>query len=233
MDDDDNDMASDASSSFSAAVDAESDAEQPYERIPRTKPAAPKPRDTKELPRLPIKMTDGRVKGTGSRTVANNDPSEHEDESDEEVWAEPEMPKVEDVTTGARFGRPAVVDVLRIPARKLRVQTAKEQIASLCQEIIADPENNVRLLTAFTATCDTYCIRYTIARTAAPTRDLLPRAGYLSRLPGSRTERPHHPQARLSLSDDSLQGHCTWLPYTCSHRQGEVRKSQPDGPAHS
>ncbi|KZV91077.1 nucleolar complex-associated protein 3 [Exidia glandulosa HHB12029] len=143
----DDDASSVASSSGSAAIDSGSDVEQSYERIPRTKPASPRTRETKEVARLPIKLSDGRVKETGSHVVANDAPRQVSDESDEEeeVWEE-EMPKVEDVTTGARFGRLAVVDVLRISSRKQRVQAAKEQIASLCQEIIADPENNLALL---------------------------------------------------------------------------------------
>ena len=70
---------------------------------------------------------------------------EEEEESEEE---EPEAPqdsfKVEDVSTGARFGRPAVVDVIMMKSRKARIQAAKEQIAGICQEIVSDPENSVR-----------------------------------------------------------------------------------------
>ena len=51
--------------------------------------------------------------------------------------------RVEDVSTGARFGRPAVVDVIAQKSRKARIQGAKEQIAGLCQEILGDPENSV------------------------------------------------------------------------------------------
>ncbi|KAH7103818.1 nucleolar complex-associated protein 3 [Auriculariales sp. MPI-PUGE-AT-0066] len=126
----------------------DSDTEMPYERVPRRKHESSQPRDTKEVPRLPIKMSDGRVQLTGSRTVAK-DVSEDEEESQQDeidAWQMYDAPKVEDVTTGARFGRPAVVDVLRIRSRKHRVQSAKEQIASLSQEVIADPENNLALL---------------------------------------------------------------------------------------
>ncbi|EJD53042.1 nucleolar complex-associated protein 3 [Auricularia subglabra TFB-10046 SS5] len=138
---------SDASSSSQAAVDSDSDVEQAYERIPRTQAAPPKAKDKKEVPRLPIKMTNGRVQETGIRVIANDDPFEEEDEDDdEEQWQEPEAPRVEDGATAARFGRPAVVDVLRIASRKQRVQAAQDQIASLCQEIVGDPENNLALL---------------------------------------------------------------------------------------
>lgn len=54
--------------------------------------------------------------------------------------------KVEDVSTGARFGRPAVIDIIGNKSRTARIQGAKDQIAGICQEIIADPENSVRFL---------------------------------------------------------------------------------------
>jgi nucleolar complex protein 3 len=50
---------------------------------------------------------------------------------------------VEDVATGARFGRPAVRDIIQQKSRKARIEAAKEQLASICQEIMAEPENSV------------------------------------------------------------------------------------------
>jgi nucleolar complex protein 3 len=90
---------------------------------------------------LPIKLADGRIKDTGVKVVLN----EAEDESDS-VSDEGEKrgeTSVEDVSTGARFGRPAVVDVLQTKSRTKRMEVAKEQIASICQEVLADPENSV------------------------------------------------------------------------------------------
>jgi nucleolar complex protein 3 len=55
---------------------------------------------------------------------------------------------VEDVSTGARYGRPAVVDVVGIESREERIRSAKEQIASVCNGIIADPDNSVRVVLA-------------------------------------------------------------------------------------
>ena len=142
---DDEDLELSENSSAPSVLD--SDEEQDYERVPRAKRESPKPRDTKEMPRLPIKMTDGRVQDIGSRTVARDaSPSEEDDSEEEDLGWEVEASRIEDVTTGARFGRPAVIDVIQIASRKHRVQAAKEQIASLSQEVIADPENNVRLL---------------------------------------------------------------------------------------
>jgi nucleolar complex protein 3 len=72
--------------------------------------------------------------------------TQSEEESEEEVppeqWPEPE-PTREDITTGARFGRLSVIDVISHPSRKVRIQNAKEQIANICQEIVTDPENSV------------------------------------------------------------------------------------------
>ena len=79
--------------------------------------------------------------GSSSRNASESTLCEESAEGDTEVAT---LPKVEDVSTGARFGRPAVVDVIGQRSRKARIQGAKEQIAGLCQEILGDPENSVR-----------------------------------------------------------------------------------------
>ncbi|CAE7127135.1 unnamed protein product [Rhizoctonia solani] len=55
-------------------------------------------------------------------------------------------PVIEDVATGARFGRPAVRDIVSQKSRKARIEAAKEQLASICQDIMAEPENSSGLL---------------------------------------------------------------------------------------
>lgn len=118
----------------------------PYERIPRLH-KAPEPKTRRNIPGLPIKLSDGRIQASQKVTVARAQIDDDEDtESSVRSYSPPVVPStVEDVATGARFGRPAVVDVIGNSSRKARIQGAKDQIASLCQEIIADPENSVRL----------------------------------------------------------------------------------------
>lgn len=123
-----------------------SDEEMPYETKPRKPQREP---EATELQRLPIKLADGKIQRTGIKAINPNSKPEvpsdsDEDESDsEEEQEEPPQHTTEDVSTGARFGRPAVVDVLKTNSRKAKVEKAKEQIAGICQEILADPENSV------------------------------------------------------------------------------------------
>ncbi|KIJ44159.1 hypothetical protein M422DRAFT_60254 [Sphaerobolus stellatus SS14] len=118
----------------------DSDEEQSYERKPRA--SAPEERNTK-LSRLPIKLPDGRIVDTGERTF-KKDETESEEEAPRPIQR-PER-KVEDVATGARFGRPAVAAILSSSSSRQRLQMAKEQIAGICQDILADPENSLGLL---------------------------------------------------------------------------------------
>ncbi|KAG8748655.1 hypothetical protein FRC10_000046 [Ceratobasidium sp. 414] len=116
---------------------ADSDEELPYEVAGRPRPPSPK----RTAERLPIKLGDGRIQSTGARAVASESEAE-EEESDEEEQ-EPAPGTVEDVATGARFGRPAVRDVVQQRSRKARIEAAKEQLATICQEIMAEPENSI------------------------------------------------------------------------------------------
>lgn len=74
--------------------------------------------------------------------MPDSEPSSDGDE-EEDLKHQPEV-RVEDITTGARFGRAAIADIISQPSRKRRVEAAKEQIADICQEILAEPENGVR-----------------------------------------------------------------------------------------
>ncbi|KAL1713162.1 nucleolar complex-associated protein-domain-containing protein [Schizophyllum commune] len=126
-------------------LDSDSDVEMPYEAAPRA--AFKPPKETNAISRLPIKLADGRVQKTGAQPAAPLSSGEDTDESsDEEEREPPPKHNVEDVSTGARFGRPAVADVISTKSRKARLQLAKDQIASICQDIVADPENSLGLL---------------------------------------------------------------------------------------
>ena len=94
--------------------------------------------------RLPVKLGDGSIQSRGHLPLPPSD-SESDSELDENLKEQSSnLPKVEDVATGARFGRPAVAAVIGTKSRKVRIQLAKEQIAGLCQDIVSDPENSVR-----------------------------------------------------------------------------------------
>jgi nucleolar complex protein 3 len=124
-----------------AATDT--DVEMSYEAVPRRRRPSWSEEDV-VIDRLPIKHRDGKIERTGPKLVIRAQ-SEEEREEDSPVRI-PELEAArEDITTGARFGRLSVIDVISNPSRKLRIQTAKEQIASICQEIVADPENSVRV----------------------------------------------------------------------------------------
>ncbi|CAL1704830.1 unnamed protein product [Somion occarium] len=145
-----------ASTSSSSQVDrqkggeSDSDVEMPYESIPRKRRPEWESESDKDagIDRLPIKLANGRVeKANGKVYLPKKEKvEESEDEYSEEEQEQFPQPGVEDVSTGARFGRPAVVDVIGLKSRKARVQLAKEQIAGICQEIVADPENSLGLL---------------------------------------------------------------------------------------
>ena len=127
-----------------SAISENSDDEMPYEtaaHIRRHLWDSPK----SEVQRLPIKLPDGRIKGIGTKVITTKTVVVHSE--DEDNTSEPEFKsephRVEDVSTGARFGRFSVVDVLQTKSRKRRVEMAKVQIAGICQDILADPESSV------------------------------------------------------------------------------------------
>ena len=124
---------------------ADSDEEQLYELQPRNQTVTKAVHDTKRkvIPRLPIKLANGQIEKTGEREGTVEAPSISDTSGAEEEQGRAPPPPRNDVATGARFGRPAVVDILTMKSRKLRVQAAKEQVAGICQDIIAEPENGV------------------------------------------------------------------------------------------
>jgi nucleolar complex protein 3 len=123
---------------------ADSDAEMPYESLPRKQRQFWESEADPGIARLPIKLANGRLESRGATVVLSRPPPESSSsqDSDSDASVSEAIPR-EDVATGARFGRPAVVDVVATKSRKARIQAAKDQIASICQEIVADPENSV------------------------------------------------------------------------------------------
>lgn len=126
------------------SISENSDDEMPYETSAHTRRHlwnSPK----SEVQRLPIKLPDGRIKGIGTKVIATKRVAIYSEDEDSMSGpeSEPEPFKVEDVSTGARFGRVSVVDVLQTKSRRDRIEMAKVQIAGICQDILADPENSV------------------------------------------------------------------------------------------
>ncbi|KAI0273377.1 nucleolar complex-associated protein-domain-containing protein [Gloeopeniophorella convolvens] len=123
---------------------SDSDAEMSYEAVPRRRRPSWSEGEV-VIDRLPIKLGDGRIQRTGPKLVVQAQSEESEEEGPPQQRPEPES-KREDITTGARFGRLSVIEVIGNPSRKLRIQYAKEQVANICQEIVSDPENSLGLL---------------------------------------------------------------------------------------
>ena len=140
-----------------------SDAEMFYEVVPRRRRPSWSEGES-VIDRLPIKLLDGQIQKTGHRpAVKAQDLEESEEENTPQSVLEPESPR-EDITTGARFGRLSVVDVISNRSRKLRTQLAKEQIASICQEIVADPENSVRSINLYPSNCNLHNVQLGLLR---------------------------------------------------------------------
>ncbi|KAI0316673.1 hypothetical protein OF83DRAFT_1172647, partial [Amylostereum chailletii] len=94
--------------------DSDSDAEMMYEAAPRKRRASWSESEVgKTIERLPIKLGDGRIQKSNSSRVVFQIEGRDEDEEEEEIIPDEPVPvtRVEDVATGARFGRPAVADV--------------------------------------------------------------------------------------------------------------------------
>ncbi|KAH6918617.1 nucleolar complex-associated protein 3 [Coprinopsis sp. MPI-PUGE-AT-0042] len=140
-DDDDDDL---SLSDEDEAGYSDSDEEMSYELQPRTVKVKEDKKE-RDVQRLPIKLPGGQLKSTGLRKVMTDESESEESEEESEVELPPTV-QVEDGSTGARFGRPAVASVLKTSSRKQRVLLAKEQIAGICNEILADPENSLVLL---------------------------------------------------------------------------------------
>jgi nucleolar complex protein 3 len=133
----------DLGSLVTGTVFSDSDEEKDFEKRPRNVRTNEngEEKNKKLVARLPIKLPDGSVKRMGQRTIRRDSETPSLD-SETPPPPRPEL-IIDDVATGARFGRKAVVDIVSIEPREARIQAAKQQLASICQDIIADPENNV------------------------------------------------------------------------------------------
>jgi len=120
-----------------------SDVEMPYEATPRPRRPSWDEDSNDEVQCLPIKLLDGQVKSVGVkfRKTREGLPEEKEEK---ETAKDPTPEPREDASLGSRLGRRSVVDVVTTKSRKERIHAAKEQIASICQEIVGDPEDGVR-----------------------------------------------------------------------------------------
>lgn len=123
----------------------DSDLEMAYETAPRPRRPSWGETSENEVQRLPIKLLDGRVKNVGAKLLGNREQSSEESDNEEASKRATPEPR-EDATLGSRLGRRSVVDVITTISRKERIHAAKEQIASICQEIVGDPEDGVRCL---------------------------------------------------------------------------------------
>jgi nucleolar complex protein 3 len=141
----DDDRASDALVPSDSSSSEPLEVEDVYERKAR-KPSFKE--EPKGAERLPVKLPNGKIKKRGFLPVTEQSEESDDSEIEEATTAMSHLetaPPREDISTGARFGRPAVTAVIGNKSRKARIQGAKEQLASICQDIIADPENNVGL----------------------------------------------------------------------------------------
>ncbi|KAH7916052.1 nucleolar complex-associated protein-domain-containing protein [Hygrophoropsis aurantiaca] len=131
-------------------IGSDSDVEMPYETVPRKRRPSWESKDDDDIHGLPIKLADGRIQSTGKKVSFPKKGQEKADESESETSSSEQVQeptrRTDDVSTGARFGRPAVIDVVGNKSRAIRIQGAKDQIASICQEIMAEPENSLGLL---------------------------------------------------------------------------------------
>ncbi|TFK76480.1 NOC3p-domain-containing protein [Pluteus cervinus] len=129
----------------STSDEPDSDREMDYEQGARKTKKYWDSSASRAIPRLPIKLANGELQELKPTAQLPSQESS-DDESDASEGPESTPMRVEDVATGARFGRPAVLDVVQMKSRKSRIAAAKEQIAGICQEIISDPENSLGLL---------------------------------------------------------------------------------------
>lgn len=143
---DDDDESDDAASDSDSSASEQLEVEDAYALKGKSTAFKEQPKGSE---RLPVKLSDGKIKKRGFLPAEPEPEASDSDDMEETTAAMSRLessmyPPREDISTGARFGRPAVTAVIGTKSRKARIQAAKEQLASICQEIIADPENSVR-----------------------------------------------------------------------------------------
>lgn len=226
MDDEDLSSAGDASEPDVASED--SDTEMPYETAPRTSRVF---RDSEKsvVQRLPIKLVDGSIKPMGPNHAVPESESEEEEEEPEAPPVASTSYKREDISTGARFGRASVVDVITKGSRKARIQEAKDQIAGICQDIVAEPEMSVCTHDLASILAHLHVL---VGSIEAPAR-LCFSNGHQSQSSRTNKKRPHDSEVGHLVSTGRFHGYHTGIPDTCSDRSREVGESQSAGDTYS
>lgn len=118
--------------------------EDTYERQPR----ALLEEDHKGSARLPVKLRDGTIRQTGNRPAkeseSESEASEGESHGEDDDVSEPTSTWETPVASGSQ--RPAIE--FGADSRKERIRRAQEELATICQDIVTDPEENVKLASA-------------------------------------------------------------------------------------
>ena len=126
-------------------LDENSDLEMPYEVAPRPRRPSWDGDSGNEVQCLPVKLSNGQIKNVGIKMRRNLQESS-EGSSDEDVHRESTPEPREDALLGEGHGLRSGVDMASTTSRKKRIDAAKEKIATICQEIVGDPEDSVRWL---------------------------------------------------------------------------------------
>ena len=135
--------------------DLNSDTEMPYEALPRKRRLSWDDGQDHRIPHLPIKLPNGLVQqvDNGASAMSSQTGNDVSDPDEKEGLDSSGLQKstvVEDISTGTRFGRPAVIDIIGKASRTARIQEAREEIAFICQKIVAEPESSVSAFVGWT-----------------------------------------------------------------------------------
>lgn len=198
-----------------------SDVEMPYEAAPRPRRPSWNEDSENEVQRLPIKLLDGQVKHIGLKQRGNREG--FSEESDDEVSPEPTPEPCRDTTLGSRLSGRSVVDVLTTKSRKKRIHVAKEQIASICQEITGDTEDSVR---CFHPARITSTHVHPSASAASPSAQFLSRNYRIPDTIATCCKRPENTKARYTFPSGHFQGCHPRLSHSFSHRTRKVREGR-------
>jgi nucleolar complex protein 3 len=158
--------------------DLNSDTEMPYEALPRRRRLSWDHDQNHRIPHLPIKLPNGLVQkvdnGASAMSSQTGDDLSDRDEKERLDFSGPqESTVVEDISTGTRFGRPPVIDIIGKTSRTARIREAREEIAFICQKIVAEPESSVSAFVDWTFFVRPLQQRMSTARSLATSAYLL------------------------------------------------------------
>lgn len=150
MEDDEDSLVFSSEDEDAEEVDSDaSDLERAYEARPRREAPRVRPQDSET--RLPVRLPNGEVQRfpaengvkpsrvTLPRPAASVSPSEaSRSPSPEQDRPPPPLPRSDPF--GGRFGRTPLATILNLPSKSQRVTAAREEIADLAGQIVADPE---------------------------------------------------------------------------------------------